>query len=125
MSGLPEPSGHPELRPELKACHAFLDAGDTLAVPSLDRYGRSLQDDRQTAALLHVAREDRGLGLIIGSYLDLEILVVPWECATPGRRKGTAGQDAGLGEPVQAVVENGLALLGVRSPTDVASTSFS
>ncbi|MFF4648236.1 recombinase family protein [Streptomyces sp. NPDC001389] len=29
---------------ELNACHAFLAAGDTLVVPSLDRYGRSLQD---------------------------------------------------------------------------------
>ncbi|WP_434100708.1 recombinase family protein [Streptomyces olivaceoviridis] len=37
-------SGKNALRPELKACHAFLDLGDTLVVPSLDRYGRSLQD---------------------------------------------------------------------------------
>jgi DNA invertase Pin-like site-specific DNA recombinase len=37
-------SGKDALRPELKACHAFLDPGDTLVVPSLDRYGRSLQD---------------------------------------------------------------------------------
>jgi DNA invertase Pin-like site-specific DNA recombinase len=37
-------SGKTALRPELKACHAFLDAGDTLVVPSLDRYGRSLND---------------------------------------------------------------------------------
>jgi DNA invertase Pin-like site-specific DNA recombinase len=37
-------SGKNALRPELKACHAFLDAGDTLVVPSLDRYGRSLQE---------------------------------------------------------------------------------
>lgn len=37
-------SGKNALRPELKACHAFLQAGDTLTVPSLDRYGRSLHD---------------------------------------------------------------------------------
>ncbi|MDJ0344209.1 recombinase family protein [Streptomyces sp. H10-C2] len=37
-------SGRNDLRPELKACHAFLQPGDTLVVPSLDRYGRSLQD---------------------------------------------------------------------------------
>ncbi|MFI8888169.1 recombinase family protein [Streptomyces sp. NPDC053813] len=37
-------SGKNAIRPELKACHAFLDPGDTLVVPSLDRYGRSLQD---------------------------------------------------------------------------------
>ncbi|MFC8805849.1 recombinase family protein [Streptomyces anthocyanicus] len=37
-------SGKDALRPELKTCHAFLDPGDTLVVPSLDRYGRSLQD---------------------------------------------------------------------------------
>lgn len=37
-------SGKNALRPELKACHAFLTAGDTLVVPSLDRYGRSLHD---------------------------------------------------------------------------------
>ncbi|MFF3431366.1 recombinase family protein [Streptomyces sp. NPDC002602] len=37
-------SGKNDLRPELKACHAFLQAGDTLVVPSLDRYGRSLQN---------------------------------------------------------------------------------
>ncbi|MET9403601.1 recombinase family protein [Kitasatospora sp. NPDC002965] len=37
-------SGKNDLRPELKACHAFLAPGDTLVVPALDRYGRSLQD---------------------------------------------------------------------------------
>jgi DNA invertase Pin-like site-specific DNA recombinase len=37
-------SGKTDARPELKACHAFLQTGDTLVVPSLDRYGRSLQD---------------------------------------------------------------------------------
>ena len=37
-------SGKNDLRPELKACHAFLASGDTLVVPSLDRYGRSLKD---------------------------------------------------------------------------------
>lgn len=37
-------SGKTDARPELKACHAFLQPGDTLVVPSLDRYGRSLQD---------------------------------------------------------------------------------
>ncbi|MFF3677401.1 recombinase family protein [Streptomyces sp. NPDC002120] len=37
-------SGKNDLRPELKACHGFLAAGDTLVVPALDRYGRSLQD---------------------------------------------------------------------------------
>jgi DNA invertase Pin-like site-specific DNA recombinase len=37
-------SGKNAHRPELKACHAFLTAGDTLVVPSLDRYGRSLHD---------------------------------------------------------------------------------
>ncbi|GAA3515028.1 DNA invertase Pin-like site-specific DNA recombinase [Streptosporangium album] len=37
-------SGKTADRPELAACHAFLTAGDTLVVPSLARYGRSLQD---------------------------------------------------------------------------------
>ncbi|MFI6522595.1 recombinase family protein [Spirillospora sp. NPDC050679] len=37
-------SGKTAERPELEACHAFLNPGDTLVVPSLDRYGRSLQD---------------------------------------------------------------------------------
>ncbi|MFE5543557.1 recombinase family protein [Streptomyces sp. NPDC056534] len=37
-------SGKNDARPELKACHAFLAPGDTLVVPALDRYGRSLQD---------------------------------------------------------------------------------
>src|SRR5512135_2786731 len=37
-------SGKNALRPELKACHAFLDPDDTLVIPSLNRYGRSLQD---------------------------------------------------------------------------------
>ncbi|WP_425572365.1 recombinase family protein, partial [Nonomuraea thailandensis] len=37
-------SGKTAERPELAACHAFLTAGDTLVVPSLDRYGRSLAD---------------------------------------------------------------------------------
>ncbi|GAA3380789.1 hypothetical protein GCM10020367_69480 [Streptomyces sannanensis] len=51
-------SGKNALRPELKACHAFLDAGDTLVVPSLDRYGRSLQDLINMVAELR----DRGIG---------------------------------------------------------------
>ncbi|MEU6721116.1 recombinase family protein [Nonomuraea sp. NPDC046802] len=37
-------SGKTAERPELAACHTFLTAGDTLVVPSLDRYGRSLAD---------------------------------------------------------------------------------
>ncbi|MFI7642744.1 recombinase family protein [Nonomuraea sp. NPDC049400] len=37
-------SGKNALRPELTACHAFLSAGDTLVVPELARYGRSLHD---------------------------------------------------------------------------------
>ncbi|MFI0742926.1 recombinase family protein [Streptomyces sp. NPDC021100] len=39
-------SGKNDLRPEFTACHALLDADDTLAVPALDRYGRSLQGSR-------------------------------------------------------------------------------
>jgi DNA invertase Pin-like site-specific DNA recombinase len=45
-------------RPELKACHAFLTPGDTLVVPSLDRYGRSLQDLVNMVAALR----ERGIG---------------------------------------------------------------
>lgn len=37
-------SGKDDLRRELTACHAFLAPGDTLVVPALDRYGRSLKD---------------------------------------------------------------------------------
>ncbi|TMR08982.1 recombinase family protein [Nonomuraea turkmeniaca] len=37
-------SGKNADRPELKACHVFLAAGDTLVVPELARYGRSLHD---------------------------------------------------------------------------------
>ncbi|WP_246040805.1 recombinase family protein [Streptomyces cadmiisoli] len=51
-------SGKNALRPELKACHAFLDPGDTLVVPSVDRYGRSLQDLINMVAELR----DRGIG---------------------------------------------------------------
>ncbi|MFI2428432.1 recombinase family protein [Streptomyces sp. NPDC018955] len=50
-------SGKNALRPELKACHAFLDPGDTLVVPSLDRYGRSLQD------LINMVAELRECGI--------------------------------------------------------------
>ena len=52
---LSAPSG---FGPELKACHVFLDAGDTLVVPSLDRYGRSLQDLINMVAELR----ERGIG---------------------------------------------------------------
>ncbi|MFG2339543.1 recombinase family protein [Streptomyces yangpuensis] len=51
-------SGKNTLRPELKACHAFLDPGDTLVVPSLGRYGRSLQDLINMVAELRT----RGIG---------------------------------------------------------------
>ncbi|MFI6910485.1 recombinase family protein [Nonomuraea sp. NPDC050394] len=37
-------SGKNAERPELVACHAFLTPGDTLVVPELARYGRSLHD---------------------------------------------------------------------------------
>jgi DNA invertase Pin-like site-specific DNA recombinase len=37
-------SGRDADRPDLTACLAYLRAGDTLAVPSLDRLARSLQD---------------------------------------------------------------------------------
>ncbi|MFG3013570.1 recombinase family protein [Streptomyces cinerochromogenes] len=48
----------PDARPELKACHAFLEPGDTLVVPSLDRYGPSLQDLVNMVAVLRT----RGIG---------------------------------------------------------------
>ncbi|MCX4520261.1 recombinase family protein [Streptomyces anulatus] len=51
-------SGKNALRSELEACHAFLDPGDTLVVPSLDRYGRSLQDLISMVAELRT----RGIG---------------------------------------------------------------
>ncbi|MYQ40724.1 recombinase family protein [Streptomyces sp. SID4921] len=51
-------SGKNALRAELKACHALLDAGDTLVVPSLDRYGRSLQNLINMVAELR----ERGIG---------------------------------------------------------------
>ncbi|MEV0693011.1 recombinase family protein [Streptomyces sp. NPDC050388] len=51
-------SGRNDLRPELKACHAFLAEGDTLVVPSLDRYGRSLKDLVTMVAELR----ERGVG---------------------------------------------------------------
>ncbi|MFD7258402.1 recombinase family protein [Streptomyces sp. NPDC059874] len=51
-------SGKNDARPELKACHAFLQPGDTLVVPSLDRYGRSLQDLVNMVAALR----ERGIG---------------------------------------------------------------
>src|SRR5688572_22717463 len=53
-----EKSGKNALRPEPKACHAFLDPGDTLVVPSLDRWGRSLQDLINMVAELR----ERGVG---------------------------------------------------------------
>jgi DNA invertase Pin-like site-specific DNA recombinase len=37
-------SGKNDLCPELKACMAFINPGDTLVVPSLDRLSRSLKD---------------------------------------------------------------------------------
>ncbi|MFD7402275.1 recombinase family protein [Streptomyces sp. NPDC059866] len=51
-------SGKNALRAELKACHTFLDPGDTLVVPSLDRYGRSLQNLINMVAELR----ERGIG---------------------------------------------------------------
>ncbi|WP_208868034.1 recombinase family protein [Streptomyces wuyuanensis] len=51
-------SGKNDLRPELKECRAFLTPGDTLVVPALDRYGRSLQDLVKMVAELR----ERGIG---------------------------------------------------------------
>ncbi|MFJ9870394.1 recombinase family protein [Streptomyces sp. NPDC101165] len=58
IRGAVEKSGKDALRPELKACHAFLDAGDTLVVTSFGRYGRSLQDLIDMVAELR----ERGVG---------------------------------------------------------------
>ncbi|MER6134344.1 recombinase family protein [Streptomyces sp. NPDC001815] len=44
----------------MKAFHAFLDPGDILVVPSLDRYGRSPQDLINMVAELRT----RGIGFI-------------------------------------------------------------
>ncbi|MFD8003020.1 recombinase family protein [Streptomyces mirabilis] len=51
-------SGENDLRPELRACHALLSRGDTLVVPALGRYGRSLQDLVSMVAELR----ERGIG---------------------------------------------------------------
>ncbi|MFG2895051.1 recombinase family protein [Streptomyces sp. NPDC048248] len=50
-------SGKNAERPELKACHDFLAEGDTLVVPYLNRYGRSLQD------LVNMVAELRARGI--------------------------------------------------------------
>ncbi|WP_034086729.1 recombinase family protein [Streptacidiphilus albus] len=50
-------SGKDDHRAELTACHAFLQPGDTLVVPALDRYGRSLKD------LVNMVGELRGQGI--------------------------------------------------------------
>ena len=64
-------SGKDALRPELKACHAFLDAGDTLVVPSLDRYGRSLQD------LIDMVAEPRERGIDFTSLHENLDTIIP------------------------------------------------
>ncbi|CAM5254814.1 recombinase family protein [Streptomyces griseomycini] len=51
-------SGKNDPRPGLEACHAFPAPGDTLVVPSHDRYGRSLQDLVNMVAELR----ERGIG---------------------------------------------------------------
>lgn len=47
-------------RPELKACHASLRPGDSIVVPSLDRYARNLHDLINMVAELH----RRGIGFV-------------------------------------------------------------
>lgn len=63
-----------DLRPELKACHAFLDPGDTLVVPSLDRYGRSLQD------LVDMVAELRERGIAFHSLHEALDTTTPGGC---------------------------------------------
>ncbi|MDX3233383.1 recombinase family protein [Streptomyces sp. ME19-01-6] len=97
-------SGKTAPRPELKACHAFLDAGDTLVVPSLDRYGRSLQD------LINVVAElrERAIGFTSlhesldtttpGGWLVFHVFAAPAEfireLIVQGTREGLAAARA-------------------------------
>ncbi|MGP4091208.1 recombinase family protein [Streptomyces sp. KR55] len=68
------------LRPELKACHAFLDPCDTLVVPSLDRYGRSLQD------LINMVAELRERGVGFTSLLKSDAVTGFGACVTAATR---------------------------------------
>ncbi|MEE1770265.1 recombinase family protein [Streptomyces sp. JV185] len=56
-----ERSGKDALRPEPKACSAFLDRRDTLMVPLLDDYGRTLQECINAFAELRARSTDFGL----------------------------------------------------------------
>lgn len=74
-------SGKKDLRPELKACHAFLTPDDTLVVPSLERYGRSLQDLVNMVAELR----ERGIGF--------RSLHEALDTTTPGGRPTVVNED--------------------------------
>ncbi|MET8585544.1 recombinase family protein [Streptomyces collinus] len=76
-------SGKADLRPGLKACHAFLTVGDTLVVPALGRYGHSLKD----LVNISVAAEQKQ-----GSRLRIGIQVrgaCARRCQPPRRRTAT------------------------------------
>ncbi|MFI1562061.1 recombinase family protein [Streptomyces sp. NPDC020490] len=57
-----EKSGKDALRPELKACHAFLDAGDALSSPRSTATARSLQDLITMVPRTHRHRHQGGPG---------------------------------------------------------------
>ncbi|MDI6413140.1 recombinase family protein [Streptomyces albus] len=75
-------SGRTDLPPELKACHAFLDAGDTLVVPSLDRYDRRLQN------LINMVAELRTREIGFTSLHEGLDTTTPWRpCRLPRLRR--------------------------------------
>ncbi|WP_246570480.1 recombinase family protein [Streptomyces tauricus] len=87
-------SGKNALRPEFKACHALLEASDTLAVPSLNRYGRSLQD------LINMVAELRDSGIGFASLHE------NLDTTTPGGRL-VFHVFAGLAEFIRELIVQG------------------
>ncbi|OOC53996.1 MULTISPECIES: recombinase family protein [Nocardiopsis] len=93
-------SGRTDERTELAACHAFLNSGDTLVVPSLDRYGRSLQDlvtmvaELRTREIGFTSLHERLDTTTPGGRLVFHVLAALAEFIVAGTREGLAAARA-------------------------------
>ena len=112
-------SGRDSERPELTACLEFLDPGDTLVVPSLDRLSRSLQDLITTVGRL------RSLGVGFTSLHETSTPLHPaaGSSSTSSQPSMNSSVNSSSPEPMKASLPHGPGAASEDGPASPPRTS--